>query len=328
MWQWIKKSFRFFVHTGFWLFWILLYWYQNQPIDYQNFFFWIAIMLVLAVVIYINLYVLFPFFLFKKKYWLYTSFVVADILFGGLLITYLLPKESGLSLPLFQNILNVSFFVIISSSLKFLREFFRKQELLIKAENEQLKTENSLLKSQVNPHFLFNTLNNLYGLILQKNTEKAAEITLKLSDLMRYVLESSKTEKVSLKKEIQFLQDYLSLEKIRLAQQANIRLEVSGFDNDVLVAPLLFIPLVENAFKHGLQTLSDNSFAHFSLSIQGNELFFEAQNSVGKTLSNQPKSGTGLNNLRKRLELMYPEKHFLEVEEKQNVFKVNLQIQL
>ena len=145
---------------------------------------------------------------------------------------------------------------------------------------------------------------------------------------MRYVLESSKTEKVSLQKEVKFLEDYLALEKIRLAQQAVIRLEVSGIEKKVLVAPLLFIPLVENAFKHGLQTLSKDSFAHFSLSIQGNELYFEAHNSVGKTIENQAKSGTGLDNLRKRLALIYPTKHFLEIEEKENSFKVTLQISL
>ena len=248
---------------------------------------------------------------------------------GALSLKLLFPSgNTSFSIPIFQHFINLFFFVVITSSFKFYREFVKKQELLIKSENEQLKTELSLLKAQVNPHFLFNTLNNLYGLILQKNTEQAAEITLKLSDLMRYVLESSKTEKVSLQKEVKFLEDYLALEKIRLAQQAVIRLEVSGIEKKVLVAPLLFIPLVENAFKHGLQTLSKDSFAHFSLSIQGNELYFEAHNSVGKTIENQAKSGTGLDNLRKRLALIYPTKHFLEIEEKENSFKVTLQISL
>lgn len=248
---------------------------------------------------------------------------------GALSLKLLFPSgNTSFSIPIFQHFTNIFFFVVITSSLKFLREFLRKQELLIKSENEQLKTELSLLKSQVNPHFLFNTLNNLYGLILQNQNSQAAEITLKLSDLMRYILESSKTEKVSLKKEIKFLEDYLALEKIRLSQQADICLEVSGIESDVFVAPLLFIPLVENAFKHGFQTLSKDSFAHFSLALQGNELYFEAHNSVGKTIENQAKSGTGLDNLRKRLALIYPTKHFLEIEEKENSFKLTLQINL
>lgn len=326
--QWIKKRFRFFAHTGFWLFWIWLYWYQNQSMDLKGFVHWLIIMLVLAAVIYINLYALFPYFLFKKKYWLYSLGIITDIFLGGLLITYLVPNNSELRLPFVQNLLNVSFFVIISSSLKFLREFLRKQELLIKAENEQLKTELSLLKSQVNPHFLFNTLNNLYGLITQSQNQKASEVTLKLSDLMRYLLESSKTEKVSLNQEIKFLEDYLSLEKIRLSNNATMRFEVSGIDKEVFIAPLLFIPLVENTFKHGLQTISEDSYAHFFLSVQGNALFFEAQNSVGRILDKQSKSGTGLDNLGKRLQLIYPEKHQLEIEKTETFFKVTLHVQL
>jgi LytS/YehU family sensor histidine kinase len=198
----------------------------------------------------------------------------------------------------------------------------------MKSEKEQLKTELSLLKAQVNPHFLFNTLNNLYGLILQNENLQAAEITLKLSDLMRYLLESSKTERISLQKEIKFLEDYLVLEKIRLSAQADIRFVVYGLEKDIFVAPLFFIPFVENAFKHGLQSISESSFAHFSLSIQGKDLFFEAVNSVGQNITTPEKSGTGLENLRKRLELLYPEKHLLEVEKNEGIFKVILQISI
>jgi sensor histidine kinase YesM len=320
---------RILYHLAFWGFFTLLFLQQNPKVVLQDFLAWFTILGVSTMVVYTNLYLLFPKFFFTKKYSIYFLLLVLIIGLGALSLKLLFPSgNTSFSIPIFQHFINLFFFVVITSSFKFYREFVKKQELLIKSENEQLKTELSLLKAQVNPHFLFNTLNNLYGLILQKNTEQAAEITLKLSDLMRYVLESSKTEKVSLQKEVKFLEDYLALEKIRLAQQAVIRLEVSGIEKKVLVAPLLFIPLVENAFKHGLQTLSKDSFAHFSLSIQGNELYFEAHNSVGKTIENQAKSGTGLDNLRKRLALIYPTKHFLEIEEKENSFKVTLQISL
>jgi LytS/YehU family sensor histidine kinase len=185
-----------------------------------------------------------------------------------------------------------------------------------------------LLKSQVNPHFLFNTLNNLYGLITQNQNQQASDVTLKLADLMRYLLESSKTDLVNLNKEIQFIDDYLSLEKIRLSQKTDINFTVSGMNKELFVAPLLFIPLVENAFKHGLNTILADSFAHFSLSVQGNELFFEAINSVEKSTENSEKSGTGLENLKKRLQLIYPQKHQLDIEQTSNQFKVILHIQL
>jgi sensor histidine kinase YesM len=320
---------RILYHLAFWGFFTLLFLQQNPKVVLQDFLAWFTILGVSTMVVYTNLYLLFPKFFFTKKYSIYFLLLVLIIGLGALSLKLLLPSgNTSFLTSIFQQFVDLFFFVVITSSLKFLRGFLQKQELLMKLEKEQLKTELSLLKAQVNPHFLFNTLNNLYGLILQKNTEQASEITLKLSDLMRYVLESSKTEKVSLQKEVKFLEDYLALEKIRLAQQAVIRLEVSGIEKKVLVAPLLFIPLVENAFKHGLQTLSKDSFAHFSLSIQGNELYFEAHNSVGKTIENQAKSGTGLDNLRKRLALIYPTKHFLEIEEKENSFKVTLQISL
>jgi LytS/YehU family sensor histidine kinase len=247
---------------------------------------------------------------------------------GAFILKLLFPSgNASFTLPVFQHFVNLFFIVVITSSFKLFREYSRKQELLIRVENEQLKTELDLLKSQVNPHFLFNTLNNLYGLITQNQNEQAAEITLKLSDLMRYVLESSKTDKVSLNKEIKFLEDYLVLEKIRLPANADIRFDVYGLEKDIFVAPLLFIPLVENTFKHGLQSISENNFAHFTLSVQGNDLFFEAKNSIDKNLQ-KVKSGTGIENLRRRLKLMYPEKHLLEVELNQGIFKVILQISI
>jgi LytS/YehU family sensor histidine kinase len=195
-------------------------------------------------------------------------------------------------------------------------------------ENKQLKAELNILKSQVNPHFLFNTLNNLYGLITQNENQKAAEITLKLAELTRYLLESSKKEKVSIKRELQFIEDYLCLEKIRLSNNTDIKFDVSGIEEEMFVAPLLFIPLVENAFKHGLQTVTEKSFAHFSLAIQGDDLFFEAKNSIGKKFQNYSTSGTGITNLKNRLQLIYPEKHQLDIENTANFYKVTLHLEL
>jgi LytS/YehU family sensor histidine kinase len=145
---------------------------------------------------------------------------------------------------------------------------------------------------------------------------------------MRYLFESSKTDLVSLNKEIKFIKDYLALEKIRLNENTEIKFEVSGTDKEVVIAPLLFIPLVENAFKHGLLTISEESFAHFSLSVQGKDLFFEAKNSVGKSLDRHLKSGVGIDNLRKRLQLIYPQKHQVEIEDTETLFKVTLHVQL
>lgn len=321
---------RVLYHLAFWCFFIFLFWQQNPNSSTQEYLAWFKVLGVSASVVYANLYLLFPKYFFKKYYLVYSLLLFLSIGFGALTLIVILPfGNATYTIPIFQHFINLFFIVLITSSFKFFREYSRKQELLIKSENEQLKTELSLLKAQVNPHFLFNTLNNLYGLITQNQNQKASEITLKLSDLMRYLLESSKTEQVSVHKEIKFLEDYLALEKIRLSKKASIKFETALSKNEVFIAPLLFIPLVENAFKHGLQTVNEeDNFAHFSLSVQENQLFFEAHNSIQKNLNLHIKSGTGLDNLKKRLALIYPAKHQLEIEKTQTSFKVTLFLQL
>ncbi|WP_211220162.1 sensor histidine kinase [Hugenholtzia roseola] len=255
-------------------------------------------------------------------------FLIILIICGAFALHFIVPRHNlRFALPAFQQGINLFFFVLITSAFKILKEYLKKQDYLVKAENEQLKTELSLLKAQINPHFLFNTLNNLYGLIIQNQNEKASEVTLKLSDLMRYVLESSRLERVSLRKEIKFIEDYLSLEKIRLSDNTEVRFEVSGIEADLFIPPLLFIPLVENAFKHGLQKPFDANFAHFSLSFQGKELYFEALNSIGNAKQSSRK-GVGLDNLKKRLSLLYPQSHHLEFEQNQYSFRAVLIINL
>ena len=320
---------RVLYHLAFWSFFILLFWQQNPDANTRDILTWFILLGVSASVVYANLYILFPNYFFKRNYLVYLLLLVLTIGLGAFILWFIIPSaNANFNLPLFQHFINLFFIVVITSSFKFFREYSRKQELLIKAENEQLKTELALLKSQVNPHFLFNTLNNLYGLITQNQNQQASDVTLKLADLMRYLLESSKTDLVNLNKEIQFIDDYLSLEKIRLSQKTDINFKVSGMNKELFVAPLLFIPLVENAFKHGLNKILADSFAHFSLSVQNNELFFEAINSVGKSTKNSEKSGTGLENLKKRLQLIYPQKHQLDIEQTSNQFKVILHIQL
>ena len=319
---------RVFYHIGFWSSFVILFVYQNPKSLLQDYLSWLWILVIAAAVVYANFYVLLPRFFFNKKYVLYGVFLMASIVIGSYVTGFgLIAENENLRSDFIQNFINLSFFIILTSTLKFYRAYQQKQARLVKIENEQLKTELKLLKAQVNPHFLFNTLNNLYGLIIQHKNKPAAEITLKLADLMRYLLESSKAEKVKLVEEIQFLNDYLSLEKIRLSQNADIQFTTSGIDYKIQVAPLLFIPFVENAFKHGLQSLTKNSYAYFTIALQKNELLFEAENSLGKHL-NQVPSGTGLENLKKRLELIYPEQHLLEIEKTEAHYKASLHITL
>lgn len=327
-----KKIRQIYIHLLGWSSLILLIILQNDLRDWilEDYFLIGSLMITMGTMAYINLYALIPRYLFKKKYWVFIVYCLSLVVAGSVLLTYLenFLFQTNLVSRFVVFIITSVFVLLITSSGKFLFEYHNKVIKLKEIENKQLKDELALLKSQVNPHFLFNTLNNLYGLINQDQNKQAAEIILKLADLMRYLLESSKTDKVSLNKEIQFLEDYLSLEKIRVSKDVDIRLEISGIDRNGLVAPLLFIPLVENVFKHGLQTIATDSFAHFSIALQGNELFFEAKNSVGKTLDEMAKSQTGIENLKKRLQIIYPKKHQLEMERTESFYKVTLHIEL
>jgi sensor histidine kinase YesM len=325
---------KLLLHLIGWGVLLLLVLLQNDLSDWndEDYFLFTMVLVSMGIVAYINLYLLIPCYLFTKKYANYTGFLFVLILLTASLITWVMNDLNLDSIDwssrFVVTMIALAALALLTSGGKLLAEYLRKMMKFKEIENKQLKDELALLKEQVHPHFLFNTLNNLYGLITQDQNQKAAEITLKLSDLMRYLLESSKTDKVSLKKEIKFLEDYLSLEKIRLTNNTDIRFEVSGIVSDVFVAPLLFIPLVENAFKHGLNTLKAEGFAHFSLSVQGKDLFFEAKNSLGKSLENSPESGIGIANLRKRLQLIYPNNHLLDIQESNDEYKVVLHIQL
>ena len=305
---------------------------QNDLSDweFEDYYSIIGLIVFIGIAVYINLYFLIPRYLFLKKYLCFGIYVSILILSSSLLIAIWMTKFDQINWfsRFIVMVINVVFSLLMTSAGKFLFEYLQKMIKLKEIENKQLKAELNILKSQVNPHFLFNTLNNLYGLITQNENQKAAEITLKLAELTRYLLESSKKEKVSIKRELQFIEDYLCLEKIRLSNNTDIKFDVSGIEEEMFVAPLLFIPLVENAFKHGLQTVTEKSFAHFSLAIQGDDLFFEAKNSIGKKFQNYSTSGTGIANLKNRLQLIYPEKHQLDIENTANFYKVTLHLEL
>jgi hypothetical protein len=311
---------------------LLLILLQNDLSDweFEDYYSIISLIVFMGIGVYVNLYFLIPRYLFLKKYSHYALFVSILILSTSLLFVIWISKFEQIDWfsRFIVMVIIVVFSLLMTSAGKFLFEYLQKMIKLKEIENKQLKAELNILKSQVNPHFLFNTLNNLYGLITQNENQKAAEITLKLAELTRYLLESSKKEKVSIKRELQFIEDYLCLEKIRLSNNTDIKFDVSGIEEEMFVAPLLFIPLVENAFKHGLQTVTEKSFAHFSLAIQGDDLFFEAKNSIGKKFQNYSTSGTGIANLKNRLQLIYPEKHQLDIENTANFYKVTLHLEL
>lgn len=192
-------------------------------------------------------------------------------------------------------------------------------------ESDKSKAELELLKTQVNPHFFFNTLNNLYSLTV-KHSDEAPKVILKLSEMMRYSIYEGKKDEVPLKEEVIYLQNYLDLHQIRYRKKVDITFN-HNIDENNQVAPLLFIILLENALKHGVESLSDNAYIRMDLSSANGQLKFSLENNFDPAEVSET-SGIGLNNLKQRLKLIYPKKHTLSIVEKRNVFAVNLKIDL
>jgi len=188
---------------------------------------------------------------------------------------------------------------------------------------EKGKAELELLKSQINPHFLFNTLNNLYGLIVEKSDE-APEVVLKLSDMLRYTIYEGKEEFVFLKNEIVYLENYIALHKIRYQKNVDIFFNHKT-EKDLKIAPLLFIILLENAFKHGVEQLTKDAYIHIDLKSNGDIVTFQIANNFEQEKKHSNK-GIGLDNLNQRLLLLYPKKHSLKIVKEKAVYKTTLKI--
>ncbi|MEM7375124.1 MAG: sensor histidine kinase [Bacteroidota bacterium] len=201
--------------------------------------------------------------------------------------------------------------------------FYEQWRWLRSLQADKAKAELALLKSQINPHFFFNTLNNLYGLAVEKS-DQAPAVILTLSEMMRYTIYEGKEEWVPLKKEIVYLENYIELHRIRYQNQVDIRFDIQG-SNDWQVAPLLFIILLENAFKHGAESLTEGAYIHMSLHSSKEELVFAIENNFDQS-QNMKAEGIGLINLNKRLHHIYPKQHELLLEEHSSVYTARLSI--
>ncbi|MEO6549932.1 MAG: histidine kinase [Ferruginibacter sp.] len=287
------------------------------------------------ILMYALLYFLTPRYLVKKKY---ISFVIGLIIvilicagyasLANLALSINKKSFSGVSLNTGRNILPFIHVAGIAFSIKFLNFWHQQKQQTIEAQREQLTTELELLKSQVHPHFLFNTLNNLYAYTLERS-EKAPEIVLKLSNLLRFMIYESRAASISLGKEVLLLQSYIELEQLRYGDRLDVSFTSSGVTNDKLIAPLLLLPFLENAFKHGTSRQIDQCWISFDLHAEGSALQFKLVNSVDKEDKKvAADGGLGLQNVRRRLSLLYPGKHKLMVQSDEEVFIVNLELEL
>jgi LytS/YehU family sensor histidine kinase len=201
--------------------------------------------------------------------------------------------------------------------------FFQQWKWMKTLESKKAKAELSLLKSQINPHFFFNTLNNLYGLTVEKSDD-APNVVLKLSDMMRYTIYMGKEDFVPLKDEVDYLKNYIELHKIRYQKKVDIQFTYSNI-SDYKIAPLLYIIALENAFKHGVEKLTENAYIHIRIGIENGNILLEIENNFEKPDTKQ-NSGIGLDNLKQRLQLLYPKKHQLTIEKSDVVYRLSLKI--
>lgn len=301
---------------------------------------WFSYYLLMNSVIYFSLYVLTPRYLEKENYSRYAAGIIGLILFTLVGISVLqaaLYNFEGIKelhygylivLNLISSTISIGLMIAGISTLALLRHWINHTQRIDELESTTLQSELKHLKRQINPHFLFNMLNNA-NVLIKKNPEEASQLLFKLEDLLRYQINDSSKDQVSLPSDIHFLNDFLNLEKVRRDRFEYI-IAKEGDINKVMLPPLLFIPFVENAVKHNPDS-EHASYVHLSFKVWQNELAFQCTNSKPATPPREDKTktgGLGLKNIMRRLELLYPDRYTLNIEENNSSYTVNLHLTL
>ncbi|MCG2417804.1 sensor histidine kinase [Aequorivita sp. F47161] len=264
-------------------------------------------------------YVLSPTFI--KKYW---KLIV--IIYGPLLLYFIYLRLFSGDLQAYLKIKeDFPFYIFfLPIPILFLIWVFEQWKWLQNLKAEKSNAELSLLRAQINPHFFFNTLNNLYALTV-KNSKQAPEVILKLSDMMRYTIYEGEKETVQLADEIAYLNNYIELHKIRYKKSVEISFDYASIDTHLTIVPLMYIILLENAFKHGVETLAEKAFIHIKLYDDNDFIYFTIENNFDSNEVNET-LGIGLKNLKRRLSLLYKNQHELLVNTSNNCYKTTLKI--
>jgi len=221
------------------------------------------------------------------------------------------------------QIFGLCFFLFLIISI--VRWIFRQIKSVITLRRDKVKMEMLHLKSQVNPHFFFNTLNNLYGLV-EKKPKEAQELILKLSDLMRYSIYEGQNEWVELSEEVTYLQNYVALHKNRYHKEVSVNFHIDIDDHDYKIMPLMLILLVENAFKHGVEKLRHDAFVNIDLIAIEGRINFDITNNFDPEEVDEQSSGIGISNLKRRLEIGYKKKHDLRISNTKETYTAQLRL--
>jgi len=321
--------------------------FKNPVFSFAESFF---IVLAQVPITYCILYFVLPKFILKKKY---LPALLWITVFGGLsfavnwyflaksvphLLAFLLPTQYW---PQTTRTEGISFFVAVMATskgaftigasalmLKFGKHWYHKQHRNLQLQKENSDAQLQLLTAQVHPHFLFNTLNNIYSQT-QTESPKGSKMIMSLSDMLRYILYEGRKSLVPLKQELQMIIEYINLEKIRYGNKLDVHVLTPDKTDEVYIAPLLLLPFVENCFKHGTSNMLQNPWINLTVELKNTTLVMKLMN--GKAPQNgtfQNKSGIGINNVSQRLNLLYKDKHDLQIREDEEVFVVDLQVEL
>lgn len=334
-----REGKRLSLHVFFWFFYVVFFGsiYGKYGKDYQWYFLESLCMLPFVMfATYFTIYLVLPLYLKHRK--LFFSFigVIWILLISTLGERIFLRKLNGLpitfdtlfSLSYVYLLLETNFIVATAVAIKIVKKWFDQQQEKHDMEKINLKTELDLLKAQLHPHFLFNTMNNLYALSIEKSA-KTSESIAKISNLLRSILYECNDSEITLDKEIKLIENYIDLERMRYGSRLDIKFSVSGELENRTIAPMILFTFVENCFKHGSSKDPKNPRIEINLNVSRDEIVFFAENSKPKIIENLPEQkerGIGLNNVKKRLKIIYGENYKLNIQDKIESFIVSLTI--
>jgi LytS/YehU family sensor histidine kinase len=293
----------------------------------------------LAILIYVTNYLLIPKLLYKKKYGWFVLALIVMIAASSVIKMQIigqimhnpglfdLSDKAKLKERIYDNVIPHFFLVIAGAAFKLMYDYSMMQKRLVEMAKEKAEAELSFLKSQINPHFLFNSLNSVYFLINKENPE-ARQALHKFSDMLRYQLYEIKGARIPIEKELSYLKDYVDLQKLRKDANYSVEFNCSPEVKDFSIEPLLLIPFIENAFKHISHKAGSINFVKLDITRSNGQFNFTIENSKEAERTTELHGGIGLNNVKRRLELLYPEKHELLINNKEDIYKVDLKLKI
>ncbi|ULQ55471.1 histidine kinase [Flavihumibacter rivuli] len=296
------------------------------------------------------LYFVLPRFILRKKYLLGLFWIIVLWFAGGALNLYFLgkvlpqllafllpakyqplaPRSEGVSFFMAVIATNKGAFTIAASALmlKFGKHWYHKEHRNLQLQKENTESQLRLLTAQVHPHFLFNTLNNIYSQT-QVESPKGSKMIMGLSDILRYVLYEGQKPLVPLSQELQLVNEYINLEKIRYGNRLEVHVLMPETPGDIYIAPLLLLPFVENCFKHGTSNILENPWINLTIELKDTTLVMKLMNGKAPLKTNdRNQSGIGINNVRQRLDLLYKQQYELQIRDEEEVFVVDLRVDL